>query len=292
MIGDSMGLTSSQSEITDELYVRTADENYITARWCSIQRLHTDFAWSSVHALEKYLKAVLLYNGKPATKHGHDIVALYDSIKPIAVGLLPTVLTRPTRLGIGHWCDKTPDDFLKHLYENGNADNRYLVYGHDTRNEDLHMLDSMVFAIRRLVCRLDEPMVNPGAIPPKSRIPTNREMLSAKPRYQPNQFMPLDDCVRSKKGDASRNAALNLNFEFAPEEYQHTDVQGGDSSRTPVLFRRILEPLGSGDPGQVQNGIETVRWLLGNVTLPGDVRKQIGAALESAELRIQSSANP
>src|SRR5258706_9409682 len=100
--------TWSEANIIDELYVRTADENYITARWCSIQRLHTDFSWSGVHALEKYLKAVLLYNGYSVMPYGHDIVALYESIKPFTVGLLPTLLTKPSRLGIGHWFDRTP----------------------------------------------------------------------------------------------------------------------------------------------------------------------------------------
>lgn len=285
-----MALTSSQSNVIDELYVHTADENYITARWCSIQRLHTDFAWSGVHALEKYIKAVLLYNGQPATKHGHDIVMLYESIKPLANGLLPSTLAKPARLRISHWFERTPEGFLKHLYGNGNADNRYLIYGHDTRDEDIHMLDSMVFTIRRLICRLDEPFFNPGAIPPKSPIPTYRELLSKDPRYQPNQFMPLDDRIRSKKDEASHHAALTLNFEFAPEGYQHADVRGGDSSRTPVLYLRILEPLGRDDVRQVRDGIETARWLLDNVRLPTEVRKQIETALKSAERRIHSIA--
>jgi hypothetical protein len=45
---------------------------------------------------------------------------------------------------------------MEHLLRNGNADNRYLIYGYVTHSQDLYMLDAMVFAIRRLICTLDE----------------------------------------------------------------------------------------------------------------------------------------
>ena len=154
------------------------------------------------------------------------------------------------------------------------------------------MLDSMVFVIRRLICRLDEPFLNPGAILPTSPIPTYRDLLSRDRRYQPNQFMPLDDRIRSEKDEACRHAALTLNFEFAPEDYQHADVRGGDSSRNPVLYRRVLGPLGKDDVNQVREGIKTARWLLDNVRLPVDIRKQIEAALKGAESRIYGIVTP
>ncbi len=55
-----MSVSASKNNLVHELFVRTADENYIAARWCAINRLNTDFLWLAVHALEKYLKAVLL----------------------------------------------------------------------------------------------------------------------------------------------------------------------------------------------------------------------------------------
>ena len=48
-----MSLTASKNSLIGELFVRTADENYITARWCGTNRLNTDFLWLAVHALEK-----------------------------------------------------------------------------------------------------------------------------------------------------------------------------------------------------------------------------------------------
>jgi hypothetical protein len=65
-----MCVSSSQASIISELFVRRADENYITARWCAMNQLHTDFAWLAVHAMEKYLKAVLLYKRKAGKEAG------------------------------------------------------------------------------------------------------------------------------------------------------------------------------------------------------------------------------
>ena len=42
-----------QREIVRELFVNTADDSYIAARWCFVERLNVDFFWLAVHALEK-----------------------------------------------------------------------------------------------------------------------------------------------------------------------------------------------------------------------------------------------
>ena len=94
-----MSLSASKHSLVTDLFVRTADENYITARWCAINRLNTDFLWLAVHALEKYLKALLLLNGKSSKGFSHDIVTLYAAAKAIAGPLLPQRLThRPTSI--------------------------------------------------------------------------------------------------------------------------------------------------------------------------------------------------
>lgn len=52
-----------------------ADRDYIAARLACRYELFPQFLWSSQQALEKYLKAILLYNRVKATKVGHDIRA-------------------------------------------------------------------------------------------------------------------------------------------------------------------------------------------------------------------------
>jgi len=40
-----------RSTVIYDLFVQTADENYITARWCVVNRLNTDFFWLAVNDL-------------------------------------------------------------------------------------------------------------------------------------------------------------------------------------------------------------------------------------------------
>ena len=58
------------------MFIETADENYILARWAAINHLDLDFLGLGLHAIEKYLKALLLLNEKPAKKYGHNIKLL------------------------------------------------------------------------------------------------------------------------------------------------------------------------------------------------------------------------
>jgi len=90
-----MDLRVAQTSLVHDLFVRTADENYITARWCAVNNLNTDFFWLAVHSLEKYFKAVILLNGGSSKKFRHDIVKLYAAVKTIAEQLLPKRLQQP-----------------------------------------------------------------------------------------------------------------------------------------------------------------------------------------------------
>jgi len=53
-----------KGSIITEMYLHTADDNYVVARWAHDNQLFTDFFRNGVHALEKYLKAVPLFNGQ------------------------------------------------------------------------------------------------------------------------------------------------------------------------------------------------------------------------------------
>lgn len=69
------------NEIARQMFVATADQNYILARTAYFNELDVDFFWLSAHALEKYLKAILLLNGRSAKNYGHNIIDLYEDAK-------------------------------------------------------------------------------------------------------------------------------------------------------------------------------------------------------------------
>src|ERR1035438_2843799 len=272
-----MSISASKNSLVHELFVRTADENYITARWCAINRLNTDFLWLAVHALEKYLKAVLLVNGRSSRGYSHNIVKLYEAVKSFAGPLLSDRLTQPANLDILFWSERSADQFLQHLLRNGNADNRYLIYGYVTLSQDLHMLDQMVFTVRRLICSLDErvfPHRNAGA--PNV---TNREVLTNQPEYYRRLSMPLDNFIAAKEESPARAAALNLNMAFAPKDFQHTAIWGGSASCNPVIIRSVLDPLKCDDARRAADGVEIANWLLKSVLVPKEVKAEIENAV-------------
>jgi HEPN domain-containing protein len=144
---------AEKQSIVQELFINTADDNYITARACFHENLNADFFWLAVHSLEKYMKAILLMNGRSSKSYGHDIEKLYVQIKRLAPELLATKLLKPDPVMPNeYWRDEDTETFLGRLHQYGQADNRYQLYGYVRHAEDLWKFDQIVFNVRRL-CR-------------------------------------------------------------------------------------------------------------------------------------------
>jgi hypothetical protein len=120
---DITALDASKFSIAEELYIATADDNYVVARWSFIEGFDLDFLWLAVHALEKYLKATLLLNGRCAKDQRHDIVKLYAQVLAFASDLLPSDLPKPQCLEVDFWFVETVEQFIARLYRNGRAEN-------------------------------------------------------------------------------------------------------------------------------------------------------------------------
>lgn len=290
-----------KKNVVDELFTRTADENYITARWCAMNGLQTDFFWLGVHALEKYMKAVLLVNGRPILerkkdgklklKFQHDITKLHAEIIKFAADLLPLHLTKPTEWPYDDWLVRPLQGFLEHLYDYGQPDNRYLVFGYSFRSEDLFMLDQAVFAYRRLICRLDA-----RAIPeshPNAPTLTNRDMLKQSQEYFSyiGSTLPLSDLIKSKMKSPLRNVALNLNFCFAPSDFVHPSIDTIRCTRNSVILTGVLDHLNSSNLKQTQLGIELAEWAIENIKMPDEIGEAIKSAKKSAEQKMKSIDN-
>src|SRR5688572_2300053 len=91
--------------IIDRLFLTTADNDYVTARLCYFNRHYQGFFWNSAQALEKYLKASLLFNNCSALsddkgkEYGHDLIRLYHKIKTLAQDLIPQDVKTPPMTG-------------------------------------------------------------------------------------------------------------------------------------------------------------------------------------------------
>ena len=266
---------AEQGRIVRKLFVETADDNYITARWCFVERLNVDYFWLAVHALEKYMKAALLLNGQSSRRFGHDIVALHECVKSFAVDLLPQNLEQPDELELKYWGNETPEVFLERLYRNGNAYNRYQILGFVQRPEELFKLDTMAFALRRLCVPLDAYFL--GNRRPDTANRTHRDMLAKQPEsWRVSSACKLEETVDGKRGEALREVLLNLNVRFAPDDFSHGCLWSGMSAKISILQHAILAPLEcvpDSEAGAL--AAEVCDWTLVNIQLPKDVRQQL-----------------
>lgn len=265
-------LRASINAIIDELYFKTADETYIVARWCSIQRLSTNFIWNAIHALEKYIKAALLINGVSVQGIGHDIEQAYIKLETVADDLLPKILVRPIDVELDYWRDVSPADFISRLNNNGGASIRYNEEGFVHNHLDLYLLDELVFQIRRLCVRLERQ-------PFKRLSPrTQRDFLKKQPDFSPMQFGRLNKLHRDRyASEELKQAVFNLNMRFAPEDFDHDGIRTGTSASNSALGRYIVKPLKSSNPDRRKLGMAVRDWYFDN----NKVRKEIKIELSN-----------
>lgn len=287
---------AEKSSLILETFMRSADENYITARWCAANQIDVDFLWLALHALEKYMKAILLFNGKSSKEYGHDIVKLYSDVKPIAESLAPSTFARPASLTDITWREIIPEHFLERLSIMGSPGNRYNLYGYTTGLQDLLVLDQIVFSLRRLACPLDDRIFPRQS--GRSSGPTHREILENQPDYYFNFYMPLDEIIKSREDSSKKSAALDLNFPFAPENFAHPPISSLRSFSNPVIDRRIFEPLMSENLNIAAQAIEVASWFLKNVQLrkgtidSPDIGMKIDQEIKTATARINLAQKP
>ena len=279
---DLKPIDAQKKQIVQELFINTADDNYIAARWCFFERLNVDFFWLAVHALEKYMKAALLMNGRSGKSYrdntgksrlfSHDIEILYKHVKLLASDLLPNRLEQPNKLDVDYWFDEAPEDFLQRIYGNGNPDNRYQIFGFQQFRENIFKLDTMVFALRRLCVPLDGYILDS-----KVTNLTNRDRLAKQPKqWKVSSTSKLENTISGKRGGRMNKILLNLNFPFSPDDFPHDRIQGIMASQNPVLGRLILKPLSQISSRDTANiAVELTNWVVDNIQVPKDVKKQI-----------------
>lgn len=110
-----------------------ADQDYISARVAYRNEFDQQFRWCSLQAVEKYLKAILLYNDTSAKSLGHDLVKALKRVESIPD--LEFSLPADAR------------EFVEYLNNYG-AD-RYLSYPTHVPYNALIALDKTVWYIRR-----------------------------------------------------------------------------------------------------------------------------------------------
>ena len=255
-------------------FIDTADDNYVTARWCFLEWLNVDYYWLAVHALEKYMKAALLLNGFSSTSYGHDISKLYGVVKQFASELLPKEFEKPDWPEVDSWVDEKYEDFLSRLYDKGKADNRYQIYGYEKEADDLVKLDMTVFSLRRLCVPLDAYAIRGEEL-------TCRELLSHNPGdWDLSPGLNLEEIAKGHRGRRLSEVLFNENPNFAGREIPDSLVTGKVMGINSILDHYILEPIGKYHGSEKANeAVQLGKWVIDNIHIPKNEKAKIERAI-------------
>lgn len=192
----------------------SADVDYAIARFSALHQLEYQYFWSASQAVEKYLKCLLLHNGKSIRNlsKNHDLLPLFDAAMEFCGDLIPHILCPPRYFPKGTGFDRPrffpTRDFVKRISDNGDPSSRYRHISVVFFSSEVHHFDELCFRIRRLCIPL-EMNYKEGL--------TYRDFLS----HRPNDQLNIIKIPGPKKGPEAENLARYcklMNFSFFEDE--------------------------------------------------------------------------
>jgi tetratricopeptide (TPR) repeat protein len=173
-----------------------ADGDYIAARLSYRSELFLQAFWASQQALEKYLKAILLFRRIQRNKPTHSLLKLLRALE----AAFPLQLSEQARAFIS-------------AIENWDVD-RYFIYPHGTHGLELMQLDRTIWEIRRY-CIPRDRRISPKGTPAEA---LDLRRIENAVNYPPQKFRSIVpgflDEVLSRKTHISRPALVWKNLYF------------------------------------------------------------------------------
>ena len=207
-----------------------ADRDYLAARLACRCELVPQFLWASQQAIEKYLKAILLYNRIKATDVRHDLIAALNLTQQVSFSIRTS--------------DRT-QEFIKHLAACGEC--RYIDVPYWVNGHVLIDLDISVWELRRYCQILD---VFGKELPP------NEERLLAKARAdversgdEPRHKFKLNggylEKILASPRHPSRSALVWQNASYGVRSRRMVRVKHHMQAENSILlyFPEVLEEL-------------------------------------------------
>ncbi len=197
-----------------------ADHDYISARLSYRHGLISQFHWQALQALEKYIKAILLYNRVKAKDINHNLArALKHTDKlPFTLNLSPSSL-----------------ELIKHIDNFGRF--RYLEISYFTNGPKLVQLDKAIWEIRRYCQVINYEVTLPdGSI--KNMLDLQIEMIEQSAQQSPHKFRIMGGALESildKKENPARAALVWQNGFFSGKARRFV--------KSPARFHAVNAPL-------------------------------------------------
>lgn len=198
-----------------------ADRDYVAARLACRYELFPQFLWAAHQAIEKYLKAILLYNRVKATNVGHD---------------LALALSLTERLPLQIELSSGSREFIAHLAKVGEF--RYIDIPFHVHGHILVDLDLTVWEIRRYCQILN---VFGKALPLKEQklLDVARSDLAdskTEPRHKFRLQNGLLEEILDKRKHPSRSALLWNNPCFGVRKRTTVRVKNHLNAQNPLLY--------------------------------------------------------
>ena len=195
-----------------EVFRDQADRDYIAARLACRAELTPQFLWSAQQAVEKYLKAILVYNRRPAKKVGHCIATALK---------LAEAIQEPFTIDLSARSRK----FIGHVANYGEI--RYIERSYFVDGYILVDLDLTVWELRRYCQVLN---VFGKALPDQeqkllAQALSDLRKSDVEPRYKFRVHGGLIEQVRKDSRHPARSALLWNNLAFASRKRKTVKVR-------------------------------------------------------------------
>jgi hypothetical protein len=257
----------------NQTLLRAADEEYAMARFAFQNQLFHCYCWSSLHCLEKYMKAAILFNYGSVKGIGHNLLQLTKLFIAVTKTALPEFVA-PARVSQSVWRDEQSFDFIKRIYDLGSSEVRYGTLGYSAFFGDLMKLDQLVFFIRQRAVDLDGngPAIN------ENQTTTWRDFLDRNPNFLLPRDLLIDRAIKENSHPIC-HILFNHNYSFGAEEYPHTPITvtaAGTGSPLITAFFDAAESPNSMDHPQARAFYE---WLRENVKVDKAILDEMKGAL-------------
>jgi HEPN domain-containing protein len=218
---DQDRLDRSLNSFATESFRDQADRDYITARLACRFELFPQFLWSAHQAVEKYLKAILLYNRIRAPSVGHDLNAALKLTSKL-----------PFRIELSDRSRR----FLAHLADCGEF--RYLDVPYYVNGHILVDLDLLIWEVRRY-CQVLH--VFGKALPPVEQALLKKAHAdlaksSSEPRHSLRLHGGLLEKILAKAKHPSRAALVWQNAVYSSRRRKTVRVKSHFHAQNPLLY--------------------------------------------------------
>lgn len=205
-------------------------------------QLRQQFLWSAQQAIEKYLKAILLFNGLSARyvtgnngeQFGHNLIALLAKVKTVPIFVLD--------LNTEH------EDFINYLFQQG--DNRYIGKSAYNLRDALNILDGTVWHIRRHCQYMTKcPFLGLQADSVKTALDPGKKPQPQHFKLFPGESDELNKVVKRSSTDQARRALIwgnlyygvNRRAEVTYNTFSSTEISPYERDWLGVDWKLITE---------------------------------------------------